>query len=315
MSRQSESTAVTTREETSGELAVSAQQALSMYEIQGALTLAKKFPRDEDRAYQMMLKAAKRLGFAEEAQYAFPRGNTVVKGPSIHLAREFARTWGNIRHGVHIVHDDEHKRTIRAFAWDLETGAWVDADDSFGKKVFRRGPNGKPGTWIDCDERELRELTNRRAAIAKRNCILELIPSDMIDDICRECDATQEAGVDDDPDAARKGILKAFAPLGITAEDLRAYLKTDVGKASSAQLVQLRKIYKSIRDGQSTWADYVTPTAAADAGGPPVGRQKVRPEKAEAPKPPAEEYSLTKLQASISNCKSGDLLGHYPRRA
>jgi hypothetical protein len=274
--QRSESTALATRDEVSGDLQVAASEAAVQQEIQGALIVAKRFPRDEDASYQKMLRAAARPSFAEDAQWSFPRGGKQITGPSINLAREFARSWTNIRHGVDIIADDAHNRTIRAWAWDLETNVKVTVDDSF-QKLIQRKVNGVT-QWVMPDERDLRELTNRRAATAKRNCILELLPSDLVDDICQECSATLERGITNDPDATRKAVLKAFLAIHVTADELKGYLGCPVDQASPAQLADLRQIIKSIRDGQTSWKDYGGGKSEGDKpAGPPTGRTTSAP--------------------------------------
>src|SRR5688572_9448145 len=82
---------VTTTTEFSSELAPTAAAAEKQFEIQSAIVLAKKYPRDEDTAFQKLMKTCGRTSFAEDAEYSFPRGNQMVKGPSVNLAREAAR--------------------------------------------------------------------------------------------------------------------------------------------------------------------------------------------------------------------------------
>ena len=44
-------------------------------------------------------------------------------GPSVHLARELARIWGNMDYGVHELSRDDARgmSEIRAYAWDQQT--------------------------------------------------------------------------------------------------------------------------------------------------------------------------------------------------
>jgi len=67
------------------------------HEIQAAIISAKKFPRDENQAYAKAIKSVQRPSMAESATYNFPRGGKSISGPSVDLARELARCWGNIR--------------------------------------------------------------------------------------------------------------------------------------------------------------------------------------------------------------------------
>src|SRR5690606_14405160 len=149
-------------------------------EIKAAIVLARRFPRDEIAAYTGSSEACKRPSFAEGAMYSFPRGNQIVTGPSVQLAREIARCWGNIRFGLRVVSMDDQMVHIRGYAYDAETNAYVEAEDKFSKLIFRRGRG-----WVQPDERELRELVNRRGAILVRNCILQVVPSDVVEDAQR----------------------------------------------------------------------------------------------------------------------------------
>src|SRR5215207_7367078 len=92
-----EDAGLTQTQEFSSELAPTAAAAEKQFEIQSAIVLAKRFPRNEDQSFQKLMKACGRTTFAEEAEYSFPRGGSMVKGPSVFLAREAARVRTNIR--------------------------------------------------------------------------------------------------------------------------------------------------------------------------------------------------------------------------
>src|SRR5690606_36069410 len=69
-------------------------------EVQAAMVIAKRFPRDENTAFARIMRACKRKQLAEAAIYAYPKGGTNVQGPSIRLAEALAQAWGNIDFGV-----------------------------------------------------------------------------------------------------------------------------------------------------------------------------------------------------------------------
>jgi hypothetical protein len=246
-----EETALATRTEETGELVPTVSAAAVEQEIKAAITVALRFPRNEDRSFEKLMRSCRRPAFAEDAAYSFPRAGTDITGPSIYLAREAARVWGNIRHGLNVVADDDETRTIEAWAWDLETNTKVFAQDTFKKLIYR-----KKGGWIKPDERDLRELTNRRGAILKRNCILEIMPTDLIDDARQMAVSTLQKGAAADPEAARKKVINAFSQLNITPEMLEQRLGHKLSECSPAEIAELRQIYKSIADGNSTWAEY-----------------------------------------------------------
>lgn len=247
-----------------GELAPTAAAAAAQFEIQSAIAIAKRFPRNEDQAFERLMKSADRTSFADVAAYSFPRGGATVEGPSVNLAREAGRLWGNLRYGLEIVRDDEKSRQIRAFAWDLESNTKVTAEDEFAKLVQRKVRGTNRTEWIEPDERDLRELTNRRGAICLRNCLLQVLPDDLIEDALARCKETLRKGAQTDPDGARKKIILGFSELNVTPAMLEKRLGHPLAECSPAEIAELRTIYRSIADGNSRWSEYVT----ADA--PPV---------------------------------------------
>ncbi len=248
------------------ELAVNVnERAARIAEIQASIIVAKKFPRNEDEAYRRLIRACNRPAFADEARYEYPRGKEKVTGPSVKLAREAARVWGNIEYGIEILEDGDDFVVIRAWAWDKETNSRVFADDEFQKRVQRKSDGGTYWKDVRDDERELRELINRRGAICVRNCILQLIPADFVEDAMAQVYKTLSDKASKDPDAERKAIVLGFSQLNISVEDLERYLTHPVAQCSPAEIAGLRSIYVSIRDGNSKWTDYVSPTETPGA--------------------------------------------------
>jgi hypothetical protein len=247
------------------EMGTAAAIARAQQEVQGAIIVAKRFPRNEDDCRAKLLKACKRTEFAEDAEYNFPRGGQDVAGPSVYLAREAARLWGNIQYGFEVIRDDQETRMIRSFAWDMESNARTIQEDSFRKLIFR-----KKGGWVEPDERDLRELTNRRAAIGYRNCILQLIPSDYVNEACRVANTTKQLKAQQDPDGERKKIVDAFSEMNVMPSKLEEIIGHKLSEASPPEIAKLRGIYKSIRDGNSTIADYLTPVVESGGSGLPA---------------------------------------------
>lgn len=240
------------------ELSQTGAAAKEQHEIQSAIIIAKRFPRDEDACFQKLMKAASRPSFAEDAAYSFPRGDTDVTGPSVNLAREAARIWGNIRYGLYIVRDDDGSRLIRGWCWDVETNMKNEFDDDFKKLIQRKDKNTKETKWIICDdERELRELTNRRGAILVRNAILQNLPKDLIEDALFQCRKTLEASAGDNPEGMRKRLLVDFGSINITVAQLEQKLGHPFAQSTPKEIAQLRSVCKSIQDGNTTWAEYI----------------------------------------------------------
>jgi hypothetical protein len=242
---------------TSEEVAPGRLQEEARADIESAIIVARKFPRNESAAYQALLHACQRTNFAEQAMYSFPRfdsdenRNVDITGPSVKLAREAARVWGNMRWGFAVIADGEDTRTIEGWAYDLQTNTRPSQQDTFTKIGYTRAGGYKP-----LNERGLRETTSRRAAFLIRNSLLQLIPADFIDDAMVEVEKTLATEAKKDPDMEKKKIIAAFDSIGVKVADLEEYLKHSIDTASPAEIKKLRGMYKSIDDGNSTWAEY-----------------------------------------------------------
>ena len=290
------------------ELAPSQAMAEAQFDIQSAITIARRFPRDEIVAEKKLIKSAERPVFADEAIYSYPRGykqvngervRNYVEGPSVVLAREAARIWGNIRYGLEVTYDDDENRGVRAYAYDMETNVKVTMEDSFGKliqrKIYANGRGTGETKWKVADERELRELTNRRGAICIRNCILQVIPSDIVDNVRNACEVTLRRQAESNRDEATKKIVAAFQSVNVSVKMIENFIGHAIAEATADELTELRKIFISIRDGNSAWSEYAEKkTIQQDSEGAlDLTNMSAAPEdkKPDAPKTPASTGS------------------------
>lgn len=234
-----------------GELSLVAREQT---EIQSAIIVAKKFPRDEAACYAKVIKSCERPLMAESAQYQFPRGKTKVTGPSVDLARELARCWGNIRYGLRLISNNDELCHIRGYALDLETNAYIEQEDQFAPKIQRKNSSGV-SAWVKADERDLRELIAKRGAILVRNAILQLVPPDVVDAALEKAQDTMKRAARGEltqnrEDAIRRLVL-AFDRVSVTSEMLQRKLGHELSLISEDELVELRAIWKSLHDGNS----------------------------------------------------------------
>lgn len=224
--------------------ALSVQAIERQKETEGAIIIAKKFPRNSLDMYGKLIESTKRFGFADAATYSYKRGTTIISGPSINLAKEAARLWGNIRYGIDIVNDDDESVTIQAWAWDMENNTRDSQENKFKKLIYR-----KVDGWKKPDERDLRELVNRHGSLTLRNCLLNLMPKDFIDDAVAQCKETLKNRVGESPKETLKKVVKGFTDMGITVKMLETRLTHPLNECSVDEITDLREIYKSIRDG------------------------------------------------------------------
>lgn len=193
------------------------------------------------------------------AQYSFPRGGSNVKGPSINLAKELARLWGNIKSGVRMVSNTDDQIHLRGYARDLETNALAEVDDIFKPLIQRKNRmTGKP-EWVTPDERDLRELVNRRGAIVWRNAILSIMPPDLVDMACAFAEQTLRRGAKKDIETgggSTRSLVNAFAKFNVNLTQIEAKLGHPVTEASPEELADLRTVYAALRDGVVSASDY-----------------------------------------------------------
>jgi len=216
-------------------------------EVQAAMVLAKRFPRDEVQAYSRIMQACKRPTLAEVAVYEYPRGGQKVTGPSIRLAEALAQNWGNIQAGIVEVEQRPGESTMMAYSWDLETNTRVER--TFQVKHERGTRNGNVKLT---DPRDIYEMTANQGARRLRACILSVIPGDVVEAAVKECDRTMETSGGDEPliDRARK-MVAAFQTYGVTQTMIEKRLGHKLDAISQSEIVGLKKVFASIRDGMA----------------------------------------------------------------
>jgi hypothetical protein len=225
----------------------------AVQEVQAAVLVAQKMPRDEIRARKRILDAAKRQTLAENASYCYPRGGQTVTGPSIRAAETLAKYWGNISYGTKELNQDlaNHTSEMLAYAWDLETNTRVE-------KVFQvqHKRDKRSGSVMLSDSRDIYELTANQGARRVRACILGVLPSDIVEDFIKECDKTLE-GSNDVPLKDRvRAMIESFEKLGVTQDMIEQRLGCKADVIIPKQLADLRKVYTSIKDNFGKIGDY-----------------------------------------------------------
>jgi hypothetical protein len=241
-----------------------AQSSKEVAELQSAMILAKKFPRDQRSAMDRILIACQRKGLAEQAVYSYAKGKTDVSGPSIRLAEAIAREWGNIQCGVKELEQRNGESTVEAFAIDLETN--YRCSKVFQVKHQRHTRNG---SYDITDPREIYELVANQGARRVRACILAVIPGDVTDAAVEQCESTLQSKCDTGPEAVKK-MLDVFAGYGITKEQIEIRIQRKIDAITPAQFLGLRKIYNSLKDGMSTPADWFAVTEVKTKKNEPV---------------------------------------------
>jgi hypothetical protein len=223
-------------------------------EVEASVILSKKYPRDEQASVNRILNSCTRPALAGKAIYSFKRAGQKVEGPSIRLAEVIARCWGNLQFGVKEVERGSNYSIVEAFCWDLETN--MRSSKEFSVQHVR---DTKQGQKQLTNERDIYEAVANQGSRRLRNCILSCIPEDVVERAQSQVNQTLLAAAKgsaiDMQDRIRK-MLEAFQELKITRKMIETYLNVKPEAASAKQIVDLGKIYTSIKEGYADIKDF-----------------------------------------------------------
>lgn len=234
-------------------------QQRAITEVQAALVVARANPRDPRVAMDRILQACQRQGLAEAAVYSYARGGTDITGPSIRLAETIAQAWGNLQFGIRELEQAQGVSTVQAYAWDVETNTRREV--TFQVRHERHTRQGKTRLT---DPRDIYETVANHGARRLRACVLAVIPGDVVDAAVRQCDETMRAKADVSPAGIAK-MVEAFETLGVTRDQIELRIQRRLDSIQPAQVVALKKVWLSLRDGMSKIEDWFQIAASAPA--------------------------------------------------
>lgn len=235
------------RQATPASEATSIEQSRAIAQVQGALIVAQQRPRDVIRATQRMREACSSKGLAEHAFFSYRRGGSTVSGPSVHLARELARCWGNVDYGTAELRRDAlaGQSEMLAYAWDLETN--TNNKTTFIVPHLR----DKTGGPVELPElRDVFENNANNAARRLRECILAVLPKDFVEEAKELCRATLEKGDGEPIGKRREKVVEAFAGLGISRARVERRIGSPADQLTPLDLANLGVLWRAIRNGE-----------------------------------------------------------------
>lgn len=236
-----------------GGVLAQASSSREMEEVKGQIFMARQFPRNVFQSEQRILDACKRPTLAQTAIYSYPRGGTKVEGPSIRLAEVLAQNWGNLAFGVKELEQRNGESVAMAYAWDLETNVRQE-------KIFTvphsRYTKSKGVTKLT-DPRDIYELVANNGARRLRSCILGIIPGDIVEAAVDECNRTMQGGNKGPIKDRVAKMLQTFKEeYGVTQEQIEERVGYNTSAFTEYDLVEIGKIYTSIKDGMSKVEDW-----------------------------------------------------------
>src|SRR5262245_10464855 len=283
-----------------GELAATTGAAREIAEVQSAMVMARRFPRDEMSVVDRILQACTRPSLAEGALYEYARGGTDIRGPRVRLAECIAQYWGHLDFGWRVLEERPGATKVQAFAWDMQTGTRCQMVFDV---VHERQAGGARKTLHD--PRDIYEHVANAASRRLRACILRVVPGEVVEAAVKQCEKTLLTKVEI-TDERVKTMLTQFADYGVTKGAIEKRLQRRLEAITPGMMVQLGKIFTSLRDGisqPSDWFEIDKPSPEAGAGSPgepvsappaPAGgkgsaavRQRIQARKDAAPAAPA----------------------------
>lgn len=268
----------------SGNAVAQTDQHRAIAEVQAAMMIARMNPRDPIASMDRILNACTRPTLADAAVYTYSRGGSDVTGPTIRLAEAMAQSWGNMQFGIRELEQRNGESTVQAYCWDVETNTRREV--TFQVPHTRHTKNGAKRLE---DPRDIYEMVANQGSRRLRACILAVIPGDVTEAAVSQCEVTMKTTADTSPEAQAR-MVEAFAAFGVTREQIEKRIQRRLDSIQPAQVVSLKKIYASLRDGMSSPADWFE---ATEESAPRSAADKLRQSVDAAPKttaaPPPED--------------------------
>jgi hypothetical protein len=241
--------------------ATAVEQSRAIAEVEAAIVVAMRHPRNVSGAIDEMRETCKRKGLAERAFFAYPKGSKVVSGPSIHLATELVRIWGNVQWGLReLRRDDEYGQSeMLAFCWDVQTNTRCD-------NAFINPHRGYTGNRELSDLRDIYENNANVGSRRARAAIFNILPTWFVDEAIELCDKTLKDGGGIPLPQRRANAVEVFGNIGVTVPQLEARMARKVDEWTDHDVAQLRIIRQSLLRGEITKDEAFPPerTSAAD---------------------------------------------------
>lgn len=226
--------------------------AIERANIDSQISTAKQYPRDIRRSIDnSIVIATMNEETAQSCGYALPRGEKIITGPSVHLAKIMVSNWGNIRTEAKVVQITDKHVISRGTCWDLETNV------ASAFEVRRNIIDSKGRRFSD----DMITVTGNAAnSIAYRNSVFAVIPQAITN---RVYEAAQRLITGDLSDAdkilkKRTLIINSFKnDYAITEEEvLKLCGRQTVNQININEISTLIGILQSFKDGDTS-VDYL----------------------------------------------------------
>lgn len=215
--------------------------------IDTQVSTARRFPRNLLSAVEeISALVSMDMQTAKECGYAVPRAGKVITGPSVHLAKIVAQSWGNIRSSSRVVSIDDKTLTSEAVCWDLEKNIAIQVS-------VKRSIMTKTGRMNN----DMITVTGNAAnSIALRNAIFAVVPKAVWSKgyAVAQKTITGDLSTEEKLIAKRKQVVQKLIDVyKVTEEEVLSSIgKQSVSHINADDIVVLTGIGQAIKDGDTT---------------------------------------------------------------
>lgn len=236
--------------------ATAIEQSRAVAEVHAMVVVAQQMPRSVPAAIAALRESCSQKELAERAFYRFPRSGQTVSGPSVHLARELARIWGNVTYGIHELRRDDlaGESEMQAWAWDVQTNTRTSR--TFINKHER---DTKRGRQKLTDLRDIYESNTNQGSRAVREAIFAILPPWFVDQAKELCMEALRTGGGKPLGQRVADAVKAFEGIGVKVDRLEDRLGSPREKWDEQDVAQLVVTYQAISRGEVRKEDEFPP--------------------------------------------------------
>jgi hypothetical protein len=229
--------------------ATAVEQARAVAEVQAAIVVAQQCPRSMQRAIEEMRDSCRQQALAERSFFRYSRAGSAITGPTVHLARELARCFGNVQYGIAELRRDDVKgeSEMQAFAWDVERN--TRNSNTFVVPHARDTKNGRKPI---VDLRDVYENNANMGARRLREAIFAILPTWFTEEAKDLCSATLRDGGGKPLAQRRADAVKVYEGLGVSLDQLEQKQGRASDKWTEHDVAALGVTFKSIQRGEIT---------------------------------------------------------------
>lgn len=244
--------------------ATAIEQGRAVAEVVAAVRVAQEVPRDMLRVQAQMEISCTNKSMAERAFFAVPRAGKTVSGPSVHLARELARCFGNFQSGLKEMHRDdvEGMSEMMAYAWDVENNTRSELTFIVPHKRDRtdkRTGDKTPEALVSLAD--IYTNNANQGARRLRTVILGLLPEWYVDRAKTLCTKTLEDGGGIPLPRRIAEMVAWYDKQGIVRSQLEQNRGRASGEWTDHDVAQLSILGKSLKSGEISRDEAFPPPA------------------------------------------------------